>query len=79
MLVKCCKFAITYYLSGTQNGLCAMLILLIGGVLFFVSDFTLGLRLIGGAKGSKTVKTVSLYAYFFAQLSLATSILFVTI
>ena len=56
-----------------------MIILLVGGVLFFISDFTLGLRLIGGAKGNKTVKTVSLYAYFFAQLFLATSILFVHI
>ncbi len=79
MLLKCCKFGISYYLSGAQNGLYAMLILLVGGVLFFISDFTLGLRLIGGAKGSKTIKTISLYAYFFAQLLLATSILFIHI
>ena len=79
MLIKSFAFGITYYLSGAENGLYAMIILLVGGVLFFISDFTLGLRLIGGAKGNKTVKTVSLYAYFIAQLLLATSILFVDI
>ncbi len=79
MLLKSCGFGITYYLSEAENGLPAMIILLTGGIFFFISDFTLGLRLIGGAKGNKTVKTVSLYAYFIAQLLLATSILFVHI
>lgn len=79
MLIKSCMFGITYYLSGAENGLVSMIILLIGGVLFFVSDLTLGLRLLGVAKGNKTVKTISLYTYFFAQLLLATSILFVHI
>lgn len=79
MLIKSCLFGITYFTSGKENGLYAMLVLLAGGVLFFISDFTLGLRLIGGAKGNKKIKTISLYAYFFAQLLLATSILFVNI
>jgi len=79
MLIKSCVFGITYFTSGKENGIAGMLILLVGGILFFISDFTLGLRLIGGAKGNKTVKTVSLYAYFFAQLLLATSILFIHI
>lgn len=79
MLVKACKFGITYFTSGAENGLIGMLILLVGGVLFFISDLTLGIRLIGGGKGNKTIKTVSLYAYFFAQLLLATSILFIHI
>lgn len=79
MLIKSCKFGITYFLSGAENGIIGMLILLIGGVLFFISDLTLGLRLLGSAKGNKKVKTLSLYAYFFAQLLLATSILFIHI
>lgn len=79
MLVKACKFGIIYFTSGAENGLIAMLILLVGGVLFFISDLTLGIRLIGGGNGNKTIKTVSLYAYFFAQLLLATSILFIHI
>lgn len=79
MLIKSCKFGVAYFMSGAENGIIAMLILIAGAILFFISDFTLGLRLIGGAKGNKTVKTVSLYAYFFAQLLLATSILFIHI
>ena len=79
MLVKACKLGITYFTSGAENRLIGMLILLVGGVLFFISDLTLGIRLIGGGKGNKTIKTVSLYAYFFAQLLLATSILFIDI
>ncbi len=77
MLVKACKFGITYYLSGAENGIIGMLILLVGGILFFISDLTLGIRLLGGGKGNKTIKTVSLYTYFFAQLLLSTSILFI--
>ena len=49
----------------------------IGAIFFFVSDLTLGIRLLGGGKGNKTIKTISLYAYFIAQLLLATSILFI--
>ena len=79
MLVKACKFGITYYLSSAENGIIGMLILLVGGILFFVSDLTLGLRLLGSAKGNKKVKTLSLYTYFFAQLLLSTSILFIHI
>lgn len=79
MLIKSCIFGIKYFISGAENGTLAMLILIVGAIFFFISDFTLGLRLIGGAKGNKTVKTISLYAYFFAQLLLSTSILFIHI
>lgn len=79
MLIKSCLFGITYFISGAKNGLIAMLILVVGGILFFISDLTLGLRLLGSAKGNKKVKTLSLYAYFFAQLLLSTSILFIHI
>ena len=79
MLIKSCLFGIKYFMSDAENGTSAMLILIVGAIFFFISDFTLGLRLIGGAKGNKTVKTVSLYSYFFAQLLLSTSILFIHI
>ena len=77
MLIKACNFGITYYISNSENGLLGMLILLVGGILFFISDLTLGIRLLGGGKGNKTIKTVSLYTYFLAQLLLSTSILFI--
>ena len=79
MLIKSVMFGITYYMAGAENGIIGMLILVIGGILFFVSDLTLGLRLLGSAKGNKKVKTLSLYTYFFAQLLLSTSILFIHI
>lgn len=79
MLIKSCKFGIAYFQSGANGGFAAMLLLLAGGVLFFISDLTLGLRLLGSGKGSKKIKQLSLYTYFFAQLSLATSILFINI
>ena len=77
MLIKSCGFGITYYTAGAKNGLIGMLILVIGGIFFFISDLTLGIRLLGSGKGNKTIKTVSLYAYFIAQLLLSTSILFI--
>lgn len=79
MLVKACAFGITYFKSGVENGLIGMLVLIIGGICFFISDLTLGTRLLGGGKGSKTIKTVSLYTYFCAQLLLAISILFIQV
>ncbi len=79
MLIKACKFGITYFISNSENGLYGMLILLVGGILFFISDLTLGIRLLGGGKGNKTVKTISLYTYFIAQLFLSTSISFIRI
>ncbi len=79
MLIKSCVFAVTYYINGTENRLSGMLILLVGAIFFFISDLTLGIRLIGGGKGNKAIKTVSLYAYFIAQLLLSTSILFIKV
>ncbi len=79
MLIKSFVFGITYYISGAENGLIGMIILLVGGILFFISDLTLGIRLLGSGKGNKIIKTVSLYAYFLAQLLLSTSILFIKV
>ena len=77
MLIKSSVFAVTYYTSGAENGIWGMIFILVGAIFFFISDLTLGIRLIGGGKGDKTIKTVSLYAYFIAQLLLSTSILFI--
>ncbi len=77
MLVKAISFAITYFKYGNGNNLIATIILILGGILFFISDFTLGLRLIGGKKGDKSIKSLSLYTYFIAQFLLSTSISFI--
>ncbi len=77
MLVKSLSFAITYFQYGSENNLIATIILFLGGIFFFISDFTLGLRLIGGKKDSLFIKSLSLYTYFLAQFFLSSSILFV--
>lgn len=77
MLIKAFVFAVTYFQNGAENKLIATIILLIASVSFFISDLTLGIRLLGGRKDSKFIKSLSLYAYFLAQLLLSTSILFI--
>lgn len=79
MLFKVIAFAITYFKYGTENSIISMIILIVAGISFFVSDLTLGIRLLGGRKDNKFIKSLSLYTYFIAQLLLATSILFIKI
>lgn len=79
MLFKVIGFAITYFKYGTGNNLLSMIIYIVAGFSFFTSDLTLGIRLLGGRKDSKFIKSLSLYTYFFAQLLLSTSILFIHI
>ena len=77
MLFKAIGFAITYFKNGTENNLISMILIMVAGISFFISDLTLGIRLLGGRKDSKFIKSLSLYTYFFAQLLLATSISFI--
>ncbi len=77
MLVKIVSFSLTYLKYGADNNIITAIILFLGGICFFISDFTLGLRILGGRKDSKLIKSLSLYTYFFAQLLLATSISFI--
>ena len=77
MLFKVIGFAITYLEHGAGNNIISAIILIIAGFSFFISDLTLGIRLLGGRKDSKFIKSLSLYTYFFAQILLSTSILFI--
>ncbi len=77
MLVKIVSFSLTYLKYGADNNIITAIILFLGGICFFISDFTLGLRILGGRKDSKLIKSLSLYTYFFAQMLLATSISFI--
>ncbi len=79
MLFKVVGFALTYFKYGTANNLLSTIMLIIAGFSFFTSDLTLGIRLLGGRKDSKFIKSLSLYTYFFAQLLLSTSILFIKV
>lgn len=77
MLFKAIGFAITYLQNCAGNNVISAIILIVAGISFFISDLTLGIRLLGGRKDSKFIKSLSLYTYFFAQLLLSTSILFI--
>ena len=77
MLFKAIGFAITYLQNGAGNNVISAIILIVAGISFFISDLTLGIRLLGGRKDSKFIKSLSLYTYFFAQLLLSTSIIFI--
>lgn len=79
MLVKAVSFGISFYSSGAENGLTAMLLLIFGGICFFISDATLGIRLMGGRMDSRPILTTSIYTYFTAQTLLAFTILFVKV
>ncbi len=77
MLFKVISFAVTYFKYGAENNLISMILLIVAGISFFTSDLTLGIRLLGGRKDSRFIKSLSLYTYFIAQLLLATSILLI--
>ena len=79
MLFKAIGFAVTYLHFGAENNILTTVILFVASISFFVSDLTLGIRLLGGRKDSKFIKSLSLYTYFFAQLLLSTSILFIKV
>lgn len=79
MLFKVISFAVTYFNYGAENNLISMILLIVAGISFFTSDLTLGIRLLGGRKDSKFIKSLSLYTYFFAQLLLSTSILLIKV
>ncbi len=77
MLVKALSFSITYYNYGESNNLIATAVLILGGISFFISDLTLGMRILGGRKDSTLIKNLTVYSYFTAQFLLANSILFI--
>ncbi len=79
MLVKALSFGITYFRFGESNNLIATIILVLGGISFFISDLTLGMRILGGRKDSTAIKHTTVFTYFTAQFLLANSILFINV
>lgn len=77
MLVKAISFALIFYSFSMENNISGSVILMAGSVLFFISDLTLGLRLLGGKRDSRAVLTTSVFTYFSAQTLFALSILYI--
>lgn len=77
MLIKSVTLGITYFNTGLENNILVLIWLMLGGLLFFMSDFSLGVMLLGGHNENRQIKVFNIVTYFGAQMLLASSILFV--
>ena len=77
MFVKATALGIAYYKTGAENGLIALLVLLLGSLCFTLSDATIGLLMFAGKKKNKPLKVFNIVTYFAGQALLASSILFI--
>ena len=79
MVVKSASLGIRCYLSGAENGLLSAIVLSAGSVLFLLSDASLAVILFGGYGKSYPLKIFNIVTYFWGQVLLASSILFINI
>ncbi len=77
MFLKASVLGVKLWLSGAQNGLWAMLVLVFGSLFFVMSDASLAVILFGGKSKSYPLKIFNIVTYFWGQIMLAGSILFV--
>lgn len=77
MFLKASVLGVKLWLSGAQNGLWAMLVLVFGSFFFVLSDASLAVILFGGKSKSYPLKIFNIVTYFWGQIMLAGSILFV--
>ena len=77
MLIRASALGMCYWTTGGENGLIAFLLLTLGAVFFLMSDVTLGLIIFGGQKKNYPLKIFNILTYFWGQVMLASSILFI--
>lgn len=77
MLIKSVTLGITYFGTGNENRILVLIWLVLGGLMFFMSDFSLGVMLLGGHNENRQIKVFNIVTYFGAQMLLASSILLV--
>lgn len=77
MLIKSVALGITYFGSGNENNIIVLLWMSLAGIMFFMSDFSLGVMLLGGHNENHRLKVFNIVTYFGAQMLLASSILFI--
>lgn len=77
MLIKSVTLGITYFNAGNANGILVLIWLVLAGLMFFMSDFSLGVMLLGGHNENRRLKVFNIVTYFGAQMLLASSILFI--
>ncbi|MDR1630883.1 MAG: lysoplasmalogenase [Oscillospiraceae bacterium] len=77
MFVKASSLGMRLAMSNTQNGGLVCLILLLGVMLFVVSDALLAVKVFFGKEDSHKLMTLNIITYYAAQQLLACTILFV--
>lgn len=78
MLIKACVLGVTYLNFGAENKIIIFIWLILGGVMFFASDFSLGVMLLGGQNQNRRLKVFNIITYFGAQMLFASSTLFIS-
>ncbi len=78
MFLKATALGVNFLVSGGENGIFALLALMIGSAFFVMSDTTLSVLLFGGQKKNKPLKIFNIVTYFAGQMLLASSILFIS-
>lgn len=79
MFLKATALGLQVYHSGAENGIFAALTLFFGSLFFLLSDTSLGVILFGGQRKNYPLKIFNIVTYFWGQVLLASSILFVNI
>ncbi len=77
MVARASMLGYSYYKTDAELGIVALLLLSIGSTSFLLSDITLGIIIFGGQKKSYPLKIFNILTYFWGQVMLASSVLFI--
>ncbi len=77
MFTKASALGFNYWQSGGERGIICFLALMLGSLCFVLSDATLGIIKFGGQKKNYPLKIFNILTYFWGQIMLASSILFI--
>ena len=77
MFVKASALGYHQWQSGAEGGILPFVLLTLGSLFFVLSDATLGIIIFGGQKRNYPLKIFNIITYFWGQIMLASSILFI--
>lgn len=79
MLIKALSLALCFYRVGAAAGAYGFAVLAVGSAFFFLSDASIAVIIFGGKNRSYPLKIFNIVTYFWGQVLLASSILFIAI
>ena len=77
MFVKASALGYHQWQSGAEGGILPFVLLTLGSLFFVLSDATLDIIIFGGQKRNYPLKIFNIITYFWGQIMLASSILFI--